>query len=315
VLRGQVYTSIIEDIIDRFIDYIALERGASPHTCRAYRTDLELFAAFLGEKGLPADVAKIDYLTIRLYLGHLYQGKRIKRASVVRKLASLRTFFRYLKREGIVEKNPAKMVAIPKGGRDLPHTLTVDEAFRFLDIPDAASPLGSRDRAILEFLYSSGLRVGELTSLSLHDLDLGGGIVRVMGKGRKERLVPIGSKAVEALNVYLARRGELMEKGTDAPQYLFLNHRGGRLTPRSVGRMITKYRLQRGIVKETTPHTFRHSFATHLLDAGADLRGIQELLGHASLSTTQKYTHVSSAKLMEVYDRTHPRARKGQKDV
>ncbi|MCJ7663990.1 MAG: tyrosine-type recombinase/integrase, partial [Desulfobacterales bacterium] len=261
-----MYTSIIEDIIDRFIDYIALERGASPHTCRAYRTDLELFAAFLGEKGLPADVAKIDYLTIRLYLGHLYQGKRIKRASVVRKLASLRTFFKYLKREGIVEKNPAKMVAIPKGGRDLPHTLTVDEAFRFLDIPDAASPLGSRDRAILEFLYSSGLRVGELTSLSLHDLDLGGSMVRVMGKGSKERLVPIGSKAVEALRSYLARRGELMEQGKSAPQYLFLNRRGGRLTPRSVGRMITKYRLQRGIVKETTPHTFRYSFATHLLD-------------------------------------------------
>ncbi|MCJ7545900.1 MAG: tyrosine recombinase XerC [Deltaproteobacteria bacterium] len=310
-----MYTSIIEDIIDRFIDYIALERGASPHTCRAYRTDLELFAAFLGEQGLPSDVAKIDYLTIRLYLGHLYQGKRIKRASVVRKLATLRTFFRYLKREGIVEKNPAKMVAIPKGGRDLPHTLTVDEAFRFLDIPDAASPLGSRDWAILEFLYSSGLRVGELTALSLHDLDLGGGIVRVMGKGSKERMVPIGSKAVEALRVYLARRGELMEQGKSAPQYLFLNHRGGRLSARSVGRMITKYRLQGGIVKETTPHTFRHSFATHLLDAGADLRGIQELLGHASLSTTQKYTHVSSAKLMEVYDRTHPRARKGQKDA
>jgi len=305
----------ISDIIDRFIDYIALERGASPHTCRAYRTDLELFAAFLGEQGLPRDVTKIDYLTIRLYLGHLYQGKRIKRASVKRKLASLRTFFKYLKREGIVEKNPAKMVAIPKGGRDLPHTLTVDEAFRFLDIPDAASPLGSRDRAILEFLYSSGLRVGELTSLSLPDLDLGGGMVRVMGKGSKERLVPIGSKAVEALRSYLARRGELMEKGKSAPQYLFLNHRGGRLSARSVGRMIKKYLLQGGIVKETTPHTFRHSFATHLLDAGADLRGIQELLGHASLSTTQKYTHVSSAKLMEVYDRTHPRARKGQKDA
>ena len=305
----------ISDTIDRFIDYIALERGASPHTCRAYRKDLELFAAFLGEQGLPSDVTKIDYLTIRLYLGHLYQGKRIKRTSAVRKLATLRTFFRYLKREGIVEKNPAKMVAIPKGGRDLPHTLTVDEAFRFLDIPDAASLLGSRDRAILEFLYSSGLRVGELTSLSLHDLDLGGGMVRVMGKGSKERLVPIGSKAVEALRVYLARRGELMEKGKGAPQYLFLNHRGGRLTPRSVGRMIKKYLLKGGMVKETTPHTFRHSFATHLLDAGADLRGIQELLGHASLSTTQKYTHVSSAKLMEVYDRTHPRARKGQKDA
>jgi integrase/recombinase XerC len=312
VLREEVYISAI---IDRFIDYMALERGASPYTSSAYRKDLELFAAFLQEQGLPLDVTKIDYLTIRLYLGHLYRGEQIKRTSVVRKLASLRTFFKYLKREGIVEKNPAKMVAIPKGGKDLPHTLSVDEAFRILDVPDPNCPLGSRDQAILEFLYSSGLRVGELTSLSLNDLDLGAGMVRVMGKGSKERMVPIGSKAVEALRSYLARRGELMGKGERVPQYLFLNHRGGRLTARSVGRMIKKYLLQAGIVKEISPHTFRHSFATHLLDAGADLRGIQELLGHASLSTTQKYTHVSSAKLMEVYDRTHPRARKGQKDA
>lgn len=302
-------------LINQFIDYIALERGASPHTCRAYRNDLELFAVFLREKGLSADVATIDHLTIRLYLGHLYQGKRLKRASMVRKLATLRTFFRYLKREGIIGKNPAKMVATPKGGKDLPHALTVDEAFRLLDVPDATSPLGSRDQAILELLYSSGLRVGELTSLNLDDLDLGGGMVRVMGKGGKERIVPVGSKATAALSSYLARRGELMEGGRSAPPYLFLNNRGGRLTARSVARMIKKYLPQGGIVKETSPHTFRHSFATHLLDAGADLRGIQELLGHASLSTTQKYTHVSSAKLMEVYDRTHPRAKKGAKDA
>jgi integrase/recombinase XerC len=311
VLRDEVQISAT---IDRFVDYIALERGASAHTCRAYRKDLELFAAFLQEQGLPLDVTKIEYLTIRLYLGHLYQRRRIKRTSVKRKLASLRTFFKYLKREGIVDKNPAKMVAIPKGGKDLPHVLTVDEAFRILDVPNPDSPLGSRDQAILEFLYSSGLRVGELTTLSLNDLDLGAGMVRVLGKGNKERMVPIGSKAVEALKLYLTRRGELMGTGGLSPQYLFLNHRGGRLSARSVGRMIKKYLLQGGIVKEATPHTFRHSFATHLLDAGADLRGIQELLGHASLSTTQKYTHVSSAKLMEVYDRTHPRARKGAKD-
>jgi integrase/recombinase XerC len=312
VLRKEVHVAAT---IDRFIDYMALEKGASPHTCRAYRKDLELFAAFLNEQGLPLDVTKIDYLTIRIYLGHLYQGRQIKRTSVKRKLATLRSFFSYLKREGIVEKNPARMVAIPKGGKTLPHALSVDEAKWFMDIPDAATPLGSRDRAILEFLYSSGLRVGELTSLSLNDLDLGAGMVRVLGKGGKERMVPIGSKAVEALKLYLMHRGELMGKEQSLPQYLFLNHRGGRLSARSVGRMIKKYLLKGGIVKETTPHTFRHSFATHLLDAGADLRGIQELLGHASLSTTQKYTHVSSAKLMEVYDRTHPRARKGHKDA
>lgn len=305
----------MDTVINQFIDYIALERGASPHTCRAYRKDLELFAAFLAEKGLLADWATIDHLTIRLYLGHLYQGKRVKRTSVIRKLATLRTFFRYLKREGIVEKNPATMVATPKGGKDLPHALTVDEAFRLLAVPDGTTPLGSRDRAILELLYSSGLRVGELTALDLHDLDLGGGMVRVMGKGGKERIVPIGSKATEALSAYLACRGELMKQGQSTPSYLFLNNRGGRLTARSVARMIKKYLPQGGIVQETSPHTFRHSFATHLLDAGADLRGIQELLGHVSLSTTQRYTHVSSAKLAEVYDRTHPRARKGQQDA
>jgi integrase/recombinase XerC len=178
VLRDKVYT-----LINQFIDYMSLERGTSPHTCRAYRKDLELFADFLAEKKLPTDVTAIDHLTIRLYLGHLYQGKQVKRASVIRKLATLRTFFRYLKREGIVEKNPAKMVATPKGGKELPHALTVDEAFRLLAVPDDATPLGSRDHAILELLYSSGLRVGELTALDLHDLDLGGGIVRVQGRG------------------------------------------------------------------------------------------------------------------------------------
>jgi integrase/recombinase XerC len=301
--------------LDQFINYLALERGASPHTCRAYRRDIELFTAFLAEKGIPEEVGKIDHLTIRLYLGHLYRQQQIKRVSIVRKLAALRTFFRYLKREGMIEKNPAKMVAVPKGEKHLPHALTVDEAFAIMEIPDRTTPRGRRDHAILEFLYSSGLRVGELTALKLHDLDLASGMVRVMGKGSKERLVPVGSKAIAALQQYLQVRGELAVKGVNAPPYLFLNHRGGRLTARSVARMIKTYLLQRGMITRVSPHTFRHSFATHLLDAGADLRGIQELLGHASLSTTQKYTHVSSAKLMEVYDRTHPRAKKGTHDA
>jgi len=293
---------------------MSLERGASSHTCRAYRKDLELFAAFLGGKGLPMDVTKIDHLAIRIYLGHLYQVEKIKRSSVLRKLATLRTFFKYLKREGIIEKNPAKMVATPKGEGYLPHALSIDEVFHLLSITEASEPLGLRDRAILELLYSSGLRVGELTALNLEDLDIGGSIVRVMGKGGKERIVPIGSKAEEALRAYLNKRDHFVEKGGTPNRSLFLNYRGGRLTARSVGRMIKKYLIKGGVWKESTPHTFRHTFATHMLDAGADLRGIQELLGHASLSTTQKYTHVSSAKLMEVYDRAHPRAKKGVKN-
>jgi integrase/recombinase XerC len=305
----------VREELDQFINYLAWERGASPHTCRAYRKDLELFATFLGDEGIPQEVRKIDHLTIRLYLGHLYRQRQIKRVSIVRKLAALRTFFRYLKREGIIEKNPAKMVAVPKGEKNLPRTLTVDEAFVIMEIPDRTTPRGSRDHAILEFLYSSGLRVGELTALTLRDLDLANGMVRVMGKGGKERLVPIGSQAIAALQSYLQHRKGLAAREVKAPPYLFLNHRGGRLTARSVARMIRTYLMQRGMITRVSPHTFRHSFATHLLDAGADLRGIQELLGHASLSTTQRYTHVSSAKLMEVYDRTHPRARKGTHDA
>ncbi len=290
-------------LIDRFIDYIACERGASAHTCRAYRKDLEQFVAYLVQNGLPNDLDAIDHLTIRHYIGHLYQDIRITRSSVMRKLATLRTFFKYLKRQGVVSKNPAKMVATPKTRAELPRPFTVDEVFRILTIPNTKTVLGCRDQAILELLYSSGLRVAELTSLNTL-------MVRVKGKGDKTRLVPIGSKAAEALRAYLERRCELLKKrgGTNTP--LFLNHCGGRLTSRSVERMVKKYLFLGGIMRDATPHTFRHSFATHLLEGGADLRGIQELLGHANLSTTQRYTHVNAAKLMEIYDRTHPRAKR-----
>jgi len=277
-----------------------------------------LFATFLDERNLPAEIDSVDHLTIRLYLGHLYQTKKIRRSSVGRKLATLRTFFRYLKREGIAERNPAKGVATPKAPRDLPQAFSVDEVFRVLETPEQDSPLTLRDRAILELLYSCGLRVSELTGLGMTDLDLSGHMVRVTGKGRKERIVPVGSKAVSALREYLNVRGNLPAKtqtdsSLSAP--VFLNYRGGQLSTRSVGRIVKKYLLKAEMVRRGTPHTFRHSFATHLLDGGADLRGIQELLGHSSLSTTQKYTHVSSAKLLEVYDKAHPRAKRGHKDA
>jgi len=299
--------------IDQFVDYMALERGASPHTCRAYRNDLMLFATFLDERNLSPNVENVDYLTIRLYLGHLYQTQKIRRSSIGRKLATLRSFFRYLKREGITDRNPARGVNTPKTPKDLPHAFSVDEIFRVLESPEQDCTLALRDRAILELLYSCGLRVSELTGLRMDDLDLGGHMVRVMGKGRKERMVPVGSKASHALRAYLdARVSSPVKTHPDGglSASVFVNYRGGQLSTRSVARIVKKHLLKAEIAQRGTPHTFRHSFATHLLDGGADLRGIQELLGHSSLSTTQKYTHVSSTKLMEVYDQTHPRAKR-----
>jgi integrase/recombinase XerC len=209
-------------------------------------------------------------------------------------------------REGIISRNPAKGVATPKTEKYIPSTLTIDEMFRMLDTPDKSNPIGLRDRAILELLYSSGIRVGELTQLNCDDVDLELGIIKVLGKGRKERIVPIGSKAIEAIKDYLGRRGFSSGNGRDCP--LFVNTRGGRLTDRSVRRRVEKYGKECGIARSISPHALRHTFATHLLDAGAGLRDIQELLGHVSLSTTQKYTHVSIDGLMEVYDRAHPRS-------
>jgi integrase/recombinase XerC len=242
---------------------------------------------------------KVDRLAIRRYLSFLH--RRNKKSSIARKISTLRSFFKYLVREKLATCNPAKSVSTPKVEKPLPTTLTVDEAFRLMETPEKKK--GLRDRAILELLYSSGIRVGELVGLNLDQLDLDLGIVKVMGKGRKERIVPVGSKAIEALKAYLEKRRIL-----DGKEPLFLNSRGGRLTARSVGRLIKKYTKRSGIFRRISPHTLRHSFATHLLDAGADIREIQEMLGHASLSTTQRYIHLSPGKLMEVYDKAHPRS-------
>lgn len=304
------------DFIRQFIHYLSAEKNASPHTCRCYQRDLKEFENFL--KSLGADffalgkpeLEKVDRIVIRKYLSVLH--RKNKKSSIARKISTLRSFFRYLVREKLVSSNPAKAVSTPKVEKTLPATLTVDEAFRLMESPDrplkkvfeaGAKKSVLRDRAILELLYSSGLRVGELVGLNLKHLDLHLGIVRVMGKGRKERIVPVGNKAMEALKVYLDRRGD--PEG-EAP--LFVNLRGGRLTSRSVGRLIKKYTRASGIVRKVSPHSLRHSFATHLLDGGADIREIQEMLGHASLSTTQRYIHLSPGKLMEVYDKAHPRS-------
>jgi integrase/recombinase XerC len=291
--------------IQQFIQYLLSEKNASPHTCRCYQTDLEEFEGFLKGSGMylaeagRIKIEEVDRLAIRKYLSFLHRKNR--KSSIARKVSTLRSFYKYLVREQIISFNPAKNVATPKAQKPLPTTLTVDEAFRLMESPAEKKQL--RDRAILELLYSSGLRVSELVGLDENQLDQELGIVKVMGKGRKERIVPVGKKAMEALKAYLKDRGHV-----EAAAPIFVNARGGRLTSRSVGRLVKKYTRRSGVFRKISPHSLRHTFATHLLDAGADIREIQEMLGHASLSTTQRYTHITLGRLMEVYDKAHPRS-------
>ena len=294
-----------QNLIRQFIHYLSAEKNASPHTCRNYLRDLEQFESFLEEMA----IEKVDRMVLRRYLSFLHRKNR--KSSIARKLSTLRSFYKYLVREQILSSNPAKPVSTPKVERLLPTTLTVDEAFRLMESPSKdqrSREAELRDRAILELLYSSGVRVSELVGLNLNRVDLDLEIVRVMGKGRKERIVPVGTKAIEALKSYLETRGIMEEESP-----LFVNLRKGRLTDRSVARLVKKYGRQSGIFRKISPHSLRHTFATHLLDAGADLREIQEMLGHVSLSTTQRYTHLTVGKLMEVYDKAHPRSFRNMK--
>jgi integrase/recombinase XerC len=286
--------------IDQFIDFLKAEQGVSPHTLRAYTKDLTELSLFLKKK--PKD---IDNLDIRSFLASLHH-KKLKKSSISRKLATVRSFFKFLHREGYVKKNPAKLVSSPKVPKNLPRFLTIDEAFSLMASPQGETFRPTRDKTILELLYSSGLRVSELTLLNIGDLDIKESLIRVKGKGRKERIVPIGSKAMEAIQNYLPERISLKKKSPA----LFLNNLGGRLTQRSVRRILLYYSRMINLKGGLSPHTLRHTFATHLLHEGADLRSIQELLGHSSLSTTQKYTHVDIRHLTEVYDKAHPMAKK-----
>ncbi len=292
-------------LVEKFFIYLTDERNLSPHTTAAYLRDLREFQSFLERHGGSGKEAltRLDSLLLRRYLAELH--KRNQRTSIARKLSTLRTFFRYLVREGQLPTNPAEGLSTPKLNHYLPKTLSVDEATALMERGYGSTLLDLRDRAIVELFYSSGLRVSELTGLDVGSLDLREKLVRVLGKGRKERIVPIGRKAHEALLAYLEDRNM-----PDEAEALFLNARGGRLTPRSVQRNLKTRLIKSGIIKDISPHALRHSFATHLLDGGADLRAIQELLGHASLSTTQKYTQVSVDQLMSVYDKAHPRSKK-----
>ena len=316
----------MEQHLRSFVAYIKLNRNASAHTVAAYESDLSQFLAFASQH-LKIDPSRLEpsHLelgTVRAFMAQLYrQGQA--RASVARKLSALRAFGRYLKREGWIESDPSSLAVAPKREQKVPAHLTVDEMSRLLEMPDAAEPLGRRDRAILELFYASGLRLSELVGLDLEDVNLSQRMVRVMGKGAKERLVPFNESTKRAVGAWLKDRAALTRppitnhesriKNSSNP--VFVNFRGARLTGRSVQRLVARYVAACSTRFGISPHALRHSFATHLLAAGADLRAIQELLGHVQLSTTQRYTHVNAAQLLEVYRSAHPRAREGARSA
>ena len=296
--------------VTRFLEYLRDQRDVSPATLRAYRGDLEQFRGYWSEtigKGVP-DVAAIDATAVRGFVASLSRSG-LARTTTSRRLSALRSFLAFAVRNGARESNPAEGVPAPRMPERLPRDLTVDEVFNLLDRIGGEDLAGLRDRALLEFLYGTGLRVGELVALDVGELDFATGTVRVMGKGRKERIVPFGTTAAKTLRSWLVA-SEPLRRGDGDADALFLNLRGGRLSDRSVRRVLDRRLDEAAIHARVSPHALRHSFATHLLGSGADLRGIQELLGHASLSTTQRYTHVGTEALMRVYDGAHPRARK-----
>ncbi|MCX7926728.1 MAG: tyrosine recombinase XerC [Candidatus Omnitrophica bacterium] len=286
----------MDRLVEKFLRYLEIERNYSKHTIVNYSLDLEDFFKFLANQPL----SSVDYLTIRRYLAAL-KAKNASNRTICRHLSCLRSFFKFLVREGLLASNPIASVASPKIERRLPKFLTEEEMFRLLEAIIPKDEQGLRDRAILETFYSSGIRISELVGLDVEDVDAIGGIIKVKGKGKKERIVPIGDKALEAIRNYLTNR----KKQSSA---LFLNRAGRRLTDRGVRNIVAKYIRIVGIQKGVSAHTLRHSFATHLLNRGADLRTVQELLGHANLSTTQIYTHLTTEKLKNIYDHAHPRA-------
>jgi len=306
----------LADQLEKFLDYLRSQKGCSPHTIRNYRIDLRQFFAFLAERkgsareeGASEGGESVDFLVIREYLAALFGP--YKRTTIARKLSAVRSFFAFAEKIGLAAANPAADISTPKQGRYIPTYLPVDQMFSLLEGPDRGKPLGLRDLAILEVLYSCGLRVSELAGLDSTSIDFEQRLVKVLGKGNKERIVPIGREAIKAVKNYVNATSSLRKKARSDAQNvpLFVNFRGGRLSTRSIGKLVKRYGKERGLLTDISPHDLRHTFATHLLDGGADLRCVQELLGHVSLSTTQKYTHVSLDRLMEVYDKAHPRSK------
>ncbi len=300
----------LDEAIDKFLSHLEAERRASPHTRSAYQRDLAGLAVFVREKrGEGASPGDVDLYALRGWLGLL--SRSLSATSVARKVAAVRTWMRWMRKHGIVASNPAEELSSPKVRRPLPTFLSVDAAKEVVEAPDLTTTAGKRDRALLEVLYGSGLRVSEAAGLDRGDVDLRGAEARVLGKGSKERTVPLGGASVDAIHAYLAVRGELRHPKTGAqdPSALFLSARGKRLGVRAIQDLVHRYGALGAGRADLHPHALRHTAATHLLDGGADLRSIQELLGHSSLSTTQRYTHVSMEQLLKVYDAAHPLAR------
>ncbi|MCL6453246.1 MAG: site-specific tyrosine recombinase XerD [Alicyclobacillus sp.] len=293
----------MDDRIDAFVEYLAVERGLSQNTLESYRRDLEGFLRFLGEGAAQAEVRRRDILA---YLGHLRQLGRAN-TTVSRNLASIRSFYHFLLREEYIGTDPTVNVETPKVEKRLPKVLTVHEVERLLAAPDSSTATGCRDRAMLELLYGTGIRVTELVSIQLDDVNLGAGFLRCFGKGGKERIIPFGEVANHALTVYIEHGRPSLQRN-EATRALFLNHLGAQMSRQGFWKILKKHAAAAEIVKDITPHTLRHSFATHLLERGADLRAVQEMLGHADISTTQIYTHLTRARLKEAYAAAHPRA-------
>jgi integrase/recombinase XerC len=299
---------VIETHRQAFLESLSLGRNYSPRTIVAYRLDLSQFEAFLQRagEGRRADLALVDLRLLRRFLGELMDAGLSAR-SVARKVACLKSFFRYLRRKGVVSTDPTSLLSPPKAPRRLPRYLDEDGARRLMEQPDRTSPLGARDAAILELFYSTGIRLSELLGLRQADVDFGRRTVSVLGKGRKQRIVPFGSHAGEALTLYASMRPQLLPKGGEAPAEFFLSVRGKRMQPKGVNVLVNRYIGAVADLEKKSPHVLRHTFATHLLNRGADLQAVRELLGHASLSTTQVYTHVSIDRLKRVYAQAHPR--------
>lgn len=310
----------MSDFIDKFIRYLEIEKAASSHTLRAYKKDLEIFFDYVNpvrkgrpeemglSKGADTEPEKIDMIDVRGFVAEQIKGG-MNKTTVGRRLSCIRSFFKFLHREGYIKTNPAKLVSNPKVPKLLPRFLSVDEVFSLVEKPEGIGFTPLRDKAILELLYSSGLRVSELSGLNMEDLNIKESLIKIKGKGKKERIVPVGSKAIDALKSYVIERMLLRRKD----KAFFLNRMGTRLTDRGVRRIVVKYARNLAMYGQISPHTMRHTFASHLIQGGADLRVIQELLGHSSLSTTQKYTHLDITHLMDIYDKAHPLARESEK--